>query len=88
MSEPTRPTGPELPQVLSSTHQLRRQGRVFGFMYDLDFRITTLSDADEGFTRPPLLPVARRFAAPVAAEPRDVTPTPAAESVEENPERG
>ena len=89
MSQPARPRGPEQPHVVSSTHhELRRQGRAFGFMYDLGIRITTLADGDEGIPRPPLLPVARPLALPVAAGPREVTRATATGSIEESPQGG
>ena len=83
MSQPTGPTGPEMPQVLSGTHQeLRRRGRVFGLTYALDIRITTISDPEEEIARPPpLLTEARPLATRLAAEPREATQGTAPEGI-------
>ena len=82
MSQPIRPDTPDAPPVLNGIQQhLRRQGRVFGFRYDLDIRSTTLSDPDEEIRRPPLLPEKRPLALPLPVEPREATQAPAPEGI-------
>lgn len=76
MSHPTNPIVPEAPARPSgSRYELHKRGRAFGFEYDLDLRILTLSDPEMEPSISPLLPEVRRLVLPGTAS-STVDPAP------------